>query len=103
MKMLNELLNKKCIVRCDRSGVYFGTTTEISNDGKLVKIENVRMLHYYDGAASTLQLADDGTSAPDNCRFTKVISSIVVTDAIAIIPCTDKAITSLEGVKEWTR
>ena len=50
--------------------------------------------------ASTLQLADDGTSAPNNCRFTKVIGSIVVTDVIAIIPCTDKAIKSLEGVKD---
>ena len=101
--MLNELLNKKCIVRCDRSGVYFGTPTDISNDGKLVKIENVRMAHSDVGAASTLQLADDWTSAPNNCRFTKVIGSIVVTDVIAIIPCTDKAIKSLEGVKVWAR
>lgn len=101
--MLNELIGKKCIIRCDRSGVYFGTPTEISEDGKIVKIENVRMLHYWVGAASTMQLADDGTSAPENCRFTKVISSIVVTDVIAIIPCTDRAITSLEGVKEWKR
>ena len=101
--MLNELLNKKCIIRCNRSGVYFGTPIEISNDGRLVKIENVRMLYYWDGAASVLQLASDGTSTPNNCRFTKSIGSIVVTDAIAIIPCTDKAITSIEGVKEWKR
>lgn len=103
MKMLNELLNKKCIVRCDRSGVYFGTPTEISNDGKLVKIENVRMTYYWDGAATTLQMASDGVSRSDNCKFTKVVDSVYVTDVIAILPCTEKAISSLSGVKEWTR
>ncbi len=101
--MLNELLGKKCVVRCDRSGVYFGTVTKISDDGKLAKIENVRMTYYWDGAATTLQMSSDGVSRPDNCMFTKVVGSVYVTDVVAILPCTEKAISSLSGVKEWKR
>ena len=29
------------------------------------------------------------------------VNSITILDAVEIIPCTDKAIESIEGVKEW--
>ena len=56
---------------------------------------------YWEGAASLSQLAKDGTSKPDDCKFTVFVDSITIFDVIEIIPCTDKAIKSIEEVKEW--
>ena len=98
---MNNFTKKKVIVRGDRSGVFFGTLAE--KDGQEVRLEKCRRLWYWDGAASVSQLAVDGVSAPDNCKFTVTVDKIEILDAIEIIPCTDKAIESIEGVREWKR
>lgn len=97
--MINEMIGKKVIVRGDRSGVFFGTLAE--HQGQEVVLTNCRRLWYWDGAASISQLAVDGTAKPGNCKFTVTVDEIVIMDAIEIIPCTDKAIASIEGVRTW--
>ena len=87
------------IIRCDRSGVFFGEIAERS--GREVTIRNARRLWYWDGAASLSQLAVDGTMKPRNCKFTVTVSGITVLDAIEILPCTTKAKESIMGVAEW--
>lgn len=87
------------IIRCDRSGVFFGEIAE--RNGGEVTIRNARRLWYWDGAASLSQLAVDGTMKPRNCKFTVTVSSITVLDAIEILPCTTKAKESIMGVAEW--
>lgn len=94
-------MEKKYIVRCDRSGVFYGEIE--SRNGQEVTMRNARCLWYWDGAASLLQLAKDGTAEPRNCKFTVYVDELTVVDAIEILPCTDKAITSIEGVSEWRR
>lgn len=94
-------MSKKYIVRCDRSGVFYGEIE--SRNGQEVTMRNARCLWYWDGAASLLQLAKEGTSEPINCKFTVYVDELTVVDAIEILPCTDKAITSIEGVSEWRR
>lgn len=96
---MGNLLNKKVIVRGDRSGVFFGTLT--AKDGKEVTLTNCRRLWYWDGAASISQLAVNGTTRPNNCKFTVTVKEISITDVIEIIPCTNEAIASIEGVSEW--
>lgn len=98
---MENVLNKKVIVRGDRSGVFFGTLAE--KDGREVKLEKCRRLWYWDGAASISQLATNGTTNPEGCKFTVTVDSIVILDAIEIILCSDTAIRSIEGVKEWKR
>ena len=95
------MLNKRVIVRGDRSGVFFGTLA--SKDGREVELTNCRRLWYWDGAASISQLAENGTTAPNNCKFTVTVDRIVILDAIEIILCTDTSIKSIEGVREWKR
>lgn len=99
--MLNEMIGKKVIVRGDRSGVLFGTLA--SKEGTEVKLTKCRRLWYWDGACSISQLAVDGTKDPGECKFTVTVDEIVILDAIEIIPCTDKAVKSIEGVKEWKK
>lgn len=99
--MFKEFLSKKVIVRGDKSGVFFGTLT--AKEGTEVKLTNCRRLWYWDGAASISQLAVDGTTKPDNCKFTVTVSEIIITDVIEIIPCTNKSVESIEGVEVWKK
>ena len=91
----------KVIVRGDRSGLFYGTL--VKREGREVELKDCRRLWYWDGAASINQLAVDGTAEPDNCKFTVSVSKIEILDVVEIIPCTDKAIASIEGVKVWKR
>ncbi|MBE6639696.1 MAG: hypothetical protein E7616_09670 [Ruminococcaceae bacterium] len=93
--------NQKVIVRADRAGVFFGNIKE--RNGSEVVMTNVRRLWYWDGACSLSQLAVDGTTKPNQCNFTVVVPEMTILGVIEIIPCTDKAITSIEGVKEWKK
>ena len=92
-------IGKKVIIRGDRSGVEFGELVE--QNGSVVNLKNARRLWYWAGAASLSQLAMDGTKRPQDCKFTVTVSSITILDAVEIIPCTDKAIKSIEEVDEW--
>ena len=98
---MENYIGKKCIIRCDRSGVFFGTLESL--EGQQAKISNVRNIWYWDGAASVMQLAAEGVMNPNGCKFTVTVSEIVVTDAIQIIPCTEQAINDIEAVKTWKR
>lgn len=97
--MVENLIGQKVIVRGDRSGVFFGILAE--KDGKEVKLTNCRRLWFWCGAASISQIAKDGVKKQDKCKFTVTVNSIVILDAIEIIPCTDKAIRNIEEVPVW--
>lgn len=91
--------NQKFIVRCKGAGVFFG---EISKrDGDTMELSNVRQLWYWDGAASLMQLAKEGVSKPQTCKFTVTLDSIEVFNVIEVLPCTDKATESINAVEAW--
>lgn len=92
-------MNQKYIVRCDRSGVFFGEIEK--REGREVTMRNVRCLWYWSGAASLMQLAKEGVRSPVDCKFTVTLDEITVLDAIEILPCSSEAVTSVEGVEEW--
>ena len=92
-------IGKKVIVRSDRAGVFFGTLAE--KQGDEVILTKARKLHHWDGAGAVEQLALNGTSKPENCRFTVVVEEITIMQVIQIIPCTEESIVSLESVEEW--
>lgn len=95
------MIGKKVIIRADRAGVFFGTLTE--KNGDEVKLENCRRIWYWDGAASISQLSVTGTTAPEKCKFTMTVPEITVLGVIEIIPCTEEAAKSIEGVNVWRR
>ena len=90
---------QKFIIRGDRSGVFYGEL--VARDGREVTIADCRRLWYWDGAASLSQLATEGTSAPQHCKFTVSVAELIILDAIEILPCTAAAAASIEAVKEW--
>ena len=93
------MIGKKVIIRGDRSGVFFGVLVE--KNGREVKLTKCRRLWFWSGAASLSQLAVDGVANPNGCKFTVTVDNIAILDAIEIIECTDKAIKSIEGTREW--
>lgn len=90
---------QRFIIRGDRSGVFYGEIAE--RNGREVKIIHCRRLWYWDGAASLSQLALEGVTEPENCKFTVTVPELTVLDAIEIIPCTEAACRSIDGVKVW--
>ena len=89
------------VVRTERAGVWVGNL--ISRKGTEAVLENARRLWYWDGAASLSQLAIDGVSKPENCKFPESVKELLVMGAIEIIPMTDKAIKSINEVAIWKK
>lgn len=89
------------IVRTYSAGVFAGNLESLN--GKEVVLKNARRIWYWDGAASLSQLAVDGTSKPDKCKFPCEVPEITLTEAIEIIPCTEKAEKSIKEVSIWQK
>jgi hypothetical protein len=89
------------IVRTYSAGVFAGNL--VGRAGKEVVLKNARRIWYWDGAASLSQLAVDGTSKPEKCKFPCEVPEIVLTEAIEIIPCTEKAEKSIKAVPVWQK
>ena len=102
-KMTDGLTGKVCMVRTYSAGVFYGEIVSMSDDGKQAVIKNSRQVWYWDGAATLSQLATEGTTAPQNCKFPVAVVERYVTEVIEVLPMTDKAIASLNAVKEWKR
>jgi len=95
-----ETLKDYAIVRCDRAGVFAGYIE--SESGQNVTLKNARRLWYWSGAASLSQMAMEGTKKPNECKFPCAVAEIRLKDAIEVIPATEAARKSIEGVKIWT-
>lgn len=95
------VIGKHCILRGRGFGVFAGTVKAV--DGNRVLLENARRLWYWEGAASLSQLAAEGVKNPRGCKFTVTVDSILLLDVIEIIPTTEQAQASINGVKEWAR
>lgn len=91
--------SKYVIVRSYSAGVFAGTL--VSKKGQEVELKNARRIYYWDGAATLSQLAMEGVSKPQNCKFPCEVSSITLTQAIEIIPCTEAAKKSIASVAIW--
>lgn len=87
------------IVRCDGAGVFAGNIKE--RNGDEVVLTNARRIWYWDGAASLSQLAMEGVTRPQNCKFTVTVPEVILFNVIEIIRCTDAAEACIKGVREW--
>jgi len=95
------VIGRYCMVRTNSAGVFAGTVE--SRNGKEVVLSNARRIWYWDGAASLSQLATSGTSKPKNCKFPEPVAEVLLTEAIEIIPITEIAKASIEGVPIWKK
>jgi len=90
---------KYVICRTYSAGVFAGYLE--SRSGKEVVLRKARRLWYWDGAASLSQLAMEGVSKPENCKFPCEVDRVELLEAVEIIDCTKKAKRSIAGVRIW--
>lgn len=87
------------IVRTYSAGVFAGTLEK--RKGQEVKLSKARRLWYWEGASSLSQLAMEGVSKPDKCKFPCEVNSIELLQVIEIIPCTEMAKENIAKVPVW--
>lgn len=83
-------------VRTYSAGVHIGYLKE--HEGTEVVLSNTRRIWKWAGAFTLSELALDGVKNPEECKFSKVIPEILLTQAIEIIPVTEDAKASLLSV-----
>ena len=89
------------ICRTYSAGVFAGTL--VVRKGQEVELKNARRLWYWDGAASLSQLSQEGVKNPENCKFPCEVPSVILTQAIELLPVTKRAKESIALVKIWER
>lgn len=89
------------IVSAGIGGIHVGFLK--SKTGQEVTLVNARRIQYWNGAASISEMAIRGVSKPADCRFSAPVPEITLTQAVEIIPASNKAQANLFGVPVWTR
>jgi len=87
------------IIRTYSAGCFAGYLK--SKKEKEVILLNARRLWYWSGASSLSQLAIEGVSKPEECKFPCEVKEIILTETIEIITATEKARQSVNNVKVW--
>jgi len=96
----SEVVGTYCMVRTYSAGVFAGEI--LAKKGKEVVLKNARRIWAWEGAASLSELAQRGTSKPDECKFPCEVSRVLLTEVIEIIPCTEEARKSIASVPTWS-
>ena len=90
---------KYVIIRTYSAGAFAGNF--FSRKGQEVVLTNARRLWYWSGAASLSQLAVDGVSKPEQCKFPVEVPRIELIQAIEVITVTKKGEASIKAVPIW--
>jgi hypothetical protein len=88
------------IVRTYSAGVFAGYIK--SRKGQEVEMVKARRLWQWYGAMSLSELAVEGTTQPNDCRFAVEVD-VTLINAIEILSVTAKAKKSIQGVKKWVK
>lgn len=91
---------KDVIIRTRSAGVFAGQLK--SRKGTEVVLTNARRLWYWAGAASLSQLAVEGVSRPESCKFPVAVPEVILTEVIEVLPLSAKARASIDSVKIWS-
>lgn len=86
------------VVRTYSAGVFAGYIKR--RDGKEVELVSARRLWRWAGANTLSDIAAYGVNKPDQCKFPLAVD-VTVTEAIEILPATEAARSSIEGVPTW--
>lgn len=105
-KCIQELIMAKndaglpyVVIRCQGAGVFAGYLKKRKHQE--VTLVECRRLWQWAGAASLSQLAMEGVSKPDQCKFPPYTHEHVLMQTIEVIPMTIKAMKSIKDVPEW--
>jgi len=97
-KINKRVLNKYCIIRTYSAGVWFGKV--LVKDGNEIILGKARMLYYWktNGGISLSEVSLTGLH--EDSRVMSTVEEIWL-KPIEIIPCTNKAISSIQDKKDY--
>ena len=96
---MENLINKKVLIRADRAGVFFGEL--IAKDGQEVTLKDARRIYYWNGATECCLIATEGIAS--GSRVTVSVSQVTILDVIEIHLLTEKAINNLYEFPVWKK
>ena len=89
------MIGKNVVVRTYSAGVHFGMLE--SREGKECVLRNARRIWYWEGAFTLSAIADKGVAKSSKLSVT--VETILLTEAIEIIACTEAAAANLRALK----
>jgi len=93
---------KYSVVRTYSAGVHIGYVSDFATKNpQQITLLKSRRLHYWDKAASLSQVSIDGVG--DGSRIAMEIPEITLTDAVEVIPCSEKAAKFFKAAKAWKK
>lgn len=87
------------LVRTYSAGVFAGSL--VWRRGREVELAGARRIWSWAGAATLSQLATEGTSRPEECKFPTEVPSVILTEAIEILAVSPAARASIAAVPVW--
>lgn len=93
-----EGLSYVCI-RTYSAGVHCGYLKE--RNGKEVELVSARRIWKWAGAFTLSEFATKGVTKPNECKFSCVVPTLYLTEAIEIIPMTEEAANSVQKVADY--
>lgn len=105
-QMKKKALKQQCklgeyvIIRSRDSGCHAGYLE--SERGTTITLTNARRIWYWAGAATLSQLATDGTSRPQACKFPCAVERITIYGVCEKLQVSAQAKASIERVPVWT-
>lgn len=97
MKNANPMVGKYCVIRTYSAGVHIGTVESVN--GREVILKNARRIWKWHGAFTLSEVSLNGLDS-ENSRISETVKEILLTEAIEIIPATEKAIKTFEACNE---
>ena len=87
----DKFIGKQVIIRTYSAGVHFGTLKEA--EGPVVLLNETRRIWYWEKAFTLSQVAEKGVGLAS--KLSVAVPEIVLTEAIEIIPVSEKAAKNL--------
>lgn len=96
---------KYVIVRTYSAGVFAGYVTEQeikeSRLSRTILMTQARRIFEWEGAASLSQLAQEGTSKPNECKFPCEVDEVLLYEVIEVLSVTPRGQASIASVDIW--
>ena len=90
---------KFVVIRTYSAGVHAGWLKR--HDGKEVELLNAVRMWRWRGAFTLSEIAMNGLSKQDECKFAMPVDSIILTEAIEVIPCRQSAMENILAVQPF--
>ena len=94
-------MERHVIIRSETAGVFMGILLDHDPATMTVKIGYSRRLWRWAGAMTLSELAVNGTTKPEECKFAVEVPQMTVAKVIEIIPASQEAVASIKGVPVW--